>query len=208
MGSVRTIKAAGTYELEIRRSRFLCALRRVSTEEQAQAFIADRRRAHREATHNCTAYVLDDGRITRSNDDGEPAGTAGAPMLDALLRRNITDTVAVVTRYFGGVKLGAAGLTRAYRQAVNEAVDHLGLVTRLPAHTVTVTVDHGLAGRLTNDLHASGYAALATRYGEHVEIDLLIPADELDDFDVWVAAVTAGQARTSRGAIGFIELDA
>lgn len=203
-----TIRAAGEYELEIRRSRFICALDRASTEEEAQAFIEQRRRAHREATHNCTAYVVDGGRLTRSNDDGEPAGTAGTPMLDALLRRDVTDVVAVVTRYFGGVKLGAAGLTRAYRQAVNVAIDQVGLVTRRSAITITVEVEHTHAGRLSNDLHASGYVTIATRYGARAEFDVLVAVDDLDAFDSWIADVTAGQAATRRGEAGFLEADA
>jgi len=203
---MRTIKRPGVHELQIRRSRFVCALARVTTEEQAQEFIAGRRRAHRDATHNCTAYVLGEhGDITRGNDDGEPGGTAGRPMLEVLLRRELTGTVAVVSRYFGGVKLGAGGLVRAYGQAVTETIDQVGMVERRPVTTVTVRTDHGRAGRLTRDLHASPYTTAGARYGRSAEIDVIVPADELDAFDAWVAAAGGGHADTRRGATGHID---
>lgn len=204
---MRTIKRPGVHELEIRRSRFVCALARVTTESQAQEFIAGRRRTHHDATHNCTAYVLGEhGEITRSNDDGEPGGTAGRPMLEVLTRRSLTGTVAVVSRYFGGIKLGAGGLVRAYGQAVAETIDLVGLLERRPVITVTVLTDHGRAGRLSRDLHASPYTPAGSRYGRSAEIDVLVPAGELDAFDAWVAAAGGGHARTRRGAAGHIEV--
>jgi uncharacterized YigZ family protein len=200
---MRTIKQSGTHEIEIRRSRFVCALGRVRTEAQAQEFIAERRRAHRDASHNCTAYILGDhGEVTRNSDDGEPAGTAGLPMLEVLSRRELTGTVAVVTRYFGGIKLGAGGLIRAYGQAVSETIDLIGVVERRTVVTVTVTVEHARAGRLRRDLHARGYTPVDTRYGGHAEIDVVVPQADLRDFDAWVAAASGGHALTRRGATG------
>ncbi|MDN3356258.1 YigZ family protein [Actinomadura sp. DC4] len=204
---MRAIKGPGVHELEIRRSRFVCALARVTTEAQAQEFVAERRRVHHDATHNCTAYVLGEhGDLTRSNDDGEPGGTAGRPMLEVLLRRELTGTAAVVSRYFGGVKLGAGGLVRAYGQAVAAAVDLVGVVERRPVVTVTVTTDHARAGRLSRDLHASPYTPAGSRYGPAAELDVVVPEDELDAFDAWVAAAAGGRARTRRGASGHVEV--
>jgi len=123
-----TVAGTGVHEIEIRRSRFLCALAPVTSEEAAREVIAARKKADPAARHHCHAFVLGaDGRTQRSSDDGEPAGTAGTPMLEVLRRRELTDTVAVVTRYFGGVLLGAGGLIRAYGQAVSEAVDVVGV---------------------------------------------------------------------------------
>jgi uncharacterized YigZ family protein len=204
---MRTIKRPGVHELQVRRSRFVCALARVTTEAQAQEFIAGRRRTHHDATHNCTAYVLGEhGDITRAGDDGEPGGTAGRPMLEVLTRRELTGVVAVVSRYFGGVKLGAGGLVRAYGQAVARTVDLVGLVERRPVTTVTVVTDHGRAGRLSRDLHASPYALAGSRYGRSAEIDVLVPCGELDAFDAWVAAAGGGHARTRRGESGHVEV--
>jgi uncharacterized YigZ family protein len=205
---MRTIKHSGIHELQIRRSRFICALARVVTEEEAQAFIAERRRAHRDATHNCTAYVLGEhGQITRNSDDGEPAGTAGLPMLEVLARRGLTGVAAVVTRYFGGIKLGAGGLVRAYGQAVAETIDAVGVVERRPVVTVTVSVGHERAGRLQRDLHASPYPPAGTRYGDGVEIDVPVPETELTAFEAWAAAATGGQASTRRGARALIDVE-
>jgi uncharacterized YigZ family protein len=204
---MRTIKQAGVHELEIRRSRFVCALARVTTEAEAQEFVAGRRRTHHDATHNCTAYIIGEhGDLTRSNDDGEPGGTAGRPMLEVLARRHLTGTVAVVSRYFGGVKLGAGGLVRAYGQVVAETVDHVGVVERRPVLTVTVVADHALAGRLSRDLHASPYVPAGARYGREAEIDVVVPEEELVAFDAWLAAAGGGRARTRRGASGHIDV--
>jgi uncharacterized YigZ family protein len=205
---MRTIKHSGVHELEIRRSRFICALARVVTEEDAHAFIAERRRTHRDATHNCTAYVLGEhGEITRNSDDGEPAGTAGLPMLEVLARRGLTGVTAVVTRYFGGVKLGAGGLVRAYGQAVAETIDAVGMVERRPVVTVTVTVGHERAGRLQRDLHASPYPPTGARYGPRAEMDVAVPEEELAVFEAWVAAATGGQASLRRGARTLVDTD-
>jgi uncharacterized YigZ family protein len=207
-GDMRTIKQPGIREFEIRRSRFVCALGRVSTEREAQEFIAGRRREHRTATHNCTAYIL--GRhadITRNSDDGEPAGTAGLPMLEVLARRDLTGTVAVVSRYFGGVKLGAGGLIRAYGQVVAATIDAVGVVERRPVVTVTVTTDHARMGRLQRDLHSSAYMPGESRYGDEAEIDVVVPEAELDAFDAWVAAATGGHASIRRGACGHIDVE-
>lgn len=204
---MRTIRQSGVHELEIRRSRFICALARVTAEAQAKEFIAGRRKALHDARHHCTAYVLGEhGDITRSNDDGEPGGTAGLPMLEVLTRRELTDTVAVVSRYFGGIKLGAGGLVRAYGQVVAETIDLVGVVERRPVVTVTVLADHARAGRLSRDLHASPYALAGSRYGREAEIDVVVPEDELVAFEAWLAATAGGQVRTRRGAAGHVDV--
>jgi uncharacterized YigZ family protein len=204
---MRTIRQPGVHELEIRRSRFVCALARVTTEPQAQEFVAGRRRALHDASHHCTAYVLGaHGDITRSSDDGEPGGTAGRPMLEVLTRRGLTGTVAVVSRHFGGIKLGAGGLVRAYGQVVAETIDLVGVVERRPVITVTVLADHARAGRLTRDLHASPYTLAGSRYGRDAEIDVVVPEEELAAFEAWLAAAGAGQVRTRRGAPGHVDV--
>ncbi len=204
---MRTIRQPGVHEIEIRRSRFVCALARVAAESEAREFVAVRRRVHRGAGHHCIAYVLGEhGDITRADDDGEPGGTGGRPMLEVLTRRCLTGTVAVVSRYFGGVKLGAGGLLRAYGQVVAEAVDRVGVAERRAVRTVTVQVDHAYAGRLSRDLHASPYPPVASRYGRLAEIDVVVAEEDLDGFDAWVAAAGGGHARTRRGGYGHIDV--
>ena len=194
-GNMRTIRRGGEYEIEIKKSRFLCAMERVDSEEAARAFINERRKEHWNATHNCTAYVLgEDGTVQRSSDDGEPGGTAGVPMLEVLRHRGLTDTVAVVTRYFGGTKLGAGGLIRAYGNAVSATVDELGVLERRHLLVVDVLADHALGGRLESDLRSSEVTVREVAYEDRVRIEVALPEEELTDFEVRLAELTGGRA--------------
>ncbi|WP_298564264.1 YigZ family protein [Streptomyces luteogriseus] len=196
----RTVAAAGVHETEVNRSRFLCALAPAATEREAQDFIAAVRRQHADASHNCWAYVIGaDASVQKASDDGEPGGTAGVPMLQMLLRRDMRYVVAVVTRYFGGVKLGAGGLIRAYGGAVGEALDSLGTRTRRRYRLATVTVDHQRAGKLENDLRTGGREVRDVRYGEAVTIEIALPDADVDAFRSWLADATAGTAGFEAG---------
>jgi uncharacterized YigZ family protein len=191
----RTVTREGVHEIEINKSRFRCALAPAATEQEAQEFIQRIRREHATATHNCYAYVIGaEGAIQKANDDGEPGGTAGVPMLQMLLRREVRYVVAVVTRYFGGVKLGAGGLIRAYGGAVGEALDAIGTVTRKRFRLATVTVDHQRAGKLENDLRATGREVRNVRYAAEVTIEVGLPEADIDAFRAWLADTTAGTA--------------
>ncbi|MFF4170672.1 YigZ family protein [Streptomyces sp. NPDC001744] len=191
----RTPAREGVHETEINRSRFLCALAPVADEREAQEFVARVRAEHPTATHNCFAYVLGaDASVQKASDDGEPGGTAGVPMLQMLLRRDMRYAAAVVTRYYGGVKLGAGGLIRAYGGVVGEAIDALGTVTRQRFRLATVTVDHQRAGRLENDLRATGRAVRDVRYADAVTIEIGLPDADVPAFRAWLAAATAGAA--------------
>lgn len=119
-----TIKDEITNEIEIEKSRFICHLKRINTKEDADEFIQKINKLHYKATHNCYCYTLFNPNYQKCNDDGEPQGTAGIPMLDAIKKANINNIVAVVTRYFGGIKLGAGGLIRAYTNAVSQAISY------------------------------------------------------------------------------------
>lgn len=196
----RTVAREGVHEIEISKSRFLCSLAPAATEQEAQDFIRRVRGEHPTATHNCYAYVIGaDGGVQKASDDGEPGGTAGVPMLQMLLRREVRYVVAVVTRYYGGVKLGAGGLIRAYGGVVGEALDALGTVTRERFRLATVTVGHERAGRLENDLRATGRAVREVRYAEAVTIELGLPDADVDAFRAWLADATAGTATLELG---------
>lgn len=198
---MRTVRAAGTHELLIQRSRFLCAVAPVRTPAEATAFIETVRKEHWSATHNCTAFrVGPHGEHQRSSDDGEPAGTAGVPMLQVLVHREVTDTVAVVTRYFGGIKLGAGGLVRAYGRSVGEALDAVGTLALVTHTAVTVTVDHSMAGRLAHDLRSAGLEVTGTDYAARAVFHLIVPSAELPAFTERLAQVTAGAAVATVGA--------
>ncbi|GGT25956.1 YigZ family protein [Streptomyces kurssanovii] len=196
----RTVAREGVHETEINRSRFICALAPAATEEEAQAFVARIRREHPTATHNCFAYVVGaDAAVQKASDDGEPGGTAGVPMLQMLMRREMRYVAAVVTRYYGGVKLGAGGLIRAYGGVVGEALDTLGTVTRKRFRLATVTVDHQRAGKLENDLRATGRQVRDVTYTDTVSISVGLPDADVDAFRAWLADVTAGTAGLELG---------
>lgn len=196
----RTVARRGIHETEVNRSRFICALAPATTEEEAQAFVAAVRREHPTATHNCFAYVIGaEASVQKASDDGEPGGTAGAPMLQMLMRRDVRYVVAVVTRYYGGVKLGAGGLIRAYGGAVGEALDAVGTVTRQRYRLATIIVDHHRAGRLENELRATGRAVRDVRYAEIVTIGIGLPDADVDAFRAWLADTTAGTALLALG---------
>jgi uncharacterized YigZ family protein len=199
----RTISHPGSAELEIRKSRFICHLGRVTSDNDARAFIADRKKRYWDANHNCSAYVVGDrAEIQRTSDDGEPSGTAGVPMLNVLLKRELTDTVAVVTRYFGCTKLGAGGLIRAYGQSVSEAIAKVGIVVRKELSQVAVIASFEDAGRLEHALRADGREPDSVDYGEMVTIALTLDPAEVPDFDAWVAEQTSGRATVEpRGTV-------
>ncbi|MFF1371110.1 YigZ family protein [Streptomyces virginiae] len=195
-----TVAREGTHESEINRSRFLCSLAPAATEQEAQDFVARIRKEHPTASHNCFAYVVGaDASVQKASDDGEPGGTAGVPMLQMLMRRDIRYAVAVVTRYYGGVKLGAGGLIRAYGGVVGEALDELGTVTRRRYRLATVTVDHQRAGKIQNDLRSTGRTVVDLRYGADVEIEVALPEADLPAFEAWLADTTAGSAGLTLG---------
>lgn len=205
--TMRSIARDGSHELEIQRSRFLCSLARVETAEHAADAIAAIRKQHWDATHHCSAFRVGvNAEHQRSNDDGEPAGTAGIPMLEVLSRREITDTVAVVTRYYGGIKLGAGGLVRAYGQAVAEALDAVGTVRRIPHTTVEVTVDHPTAGKLDNELRNAGRRIAGVEYGTDVRLTVLVPTAQTASFGQWLADRTAGRAAVEVGPVVLIDV--
>ncbi|MEU6938926.1 YigZ family protein [Streptomyces rubiginosohelvolus] len=196
----RTVARAGVHGSEINRSRFLCSLAPAATEEEAQDFVARVRKEHPTASHNCFAYVIGaDASVQKASDDGEPGGTAGVPMLQMLMRREMRYVVAVVTRYYGGVKLGAGGLIRAYGGVVGEALDALGTLTRQRFRLATIHVDHQRAGKLENDLRATGRDVREVRYAEAVTMEIGLPDGDVEAFTAWLADTTAGTATLELG---------
>jgi uncharacterized YigZ family protein len=171
-----TTLAAGPdvrHELEIKRSRFITVLRRSGTEDDARDLVASLRREFHDARHHCSAFIIGPDRdVQRSSDDGEPSGTAGIPMLEALAKRetmpgvaDLSDVSAVVVRYFGGVLLGAGGLVRAYSESVSSALAAVSMVRRSRLRICSTAVPPASAGRLENDLRAAGFVMGNTSYG-------------------------------------------
>ena len=176
--SYLTVARSGTAEIEVKRSRFLCTVERVADEAAARAVVERLRKQHWDARHHCSAFVLGpSGDVQRSSDDGEPAGTAGAPMLEVLRGREVSDVVVVVTRWFGGVLLGAGGLVRAYGDAVRAGLDEVGTRRRVLVVEHELTVSHADAGRLESELRSRGIEVLDAAYAEQVTLRLGVRAD-------------------------------
>jgi len=200
----RRIAHDGSHEIEIRKSRFICTMSRVENDEDARAFIASLKKQYWDANHNCSAYIIGEtASIQRSSDDGEPSGTAGMPMLEVLRKTMLTDTVAVVTRYFGGTLLGAGGLIRAYGRAVSETIREIGIVERQFLTVVSVLADHAEGGRLHNALSASAFPEAEVNYeAGGVRFTLHLPEPDIDAFQQWLAETTNGQATaTTQGHV-------
>ena len=139
----KTIANDGIVEEEIKKSRFICHLKRISREEEGREYIAQIKKQHHKANHSCSAIIVgDDGQIKRSSDDGEPSGTAGVPMLTVLEKQGLTNVVAVVTRYFGGIKLGTSGLIVAYKAAAAEAIAAATIIEKTVDEDVTVMFEY------------------------------------------------------------------
>lgn len=201
-----TIAAALEHELVEKKSRFLARAVPVGTVAEADAVIAAVRKEHWDARHHCVALVVGThADQQRSSDDGEPSGTAGIPMLEVLRRRGLTDVVVVVTRYFGGIKLGAGGLVRAYSSATSEVLDRATLVRRTAAVTVTVDVPHTDAGRVQGVLRdwcAGNDAVVAdVTYAAEARFTLLVPPTALDAMDAALAEASAGRLVGVRGDV-------
>jgi uncharacterized YigZ family protein len=195
--SYLTVARDATAEIEVRRSRFLCTLRRVDDEEAARAVVAELRARHWDARHHCSAFVLGPrSELQRSSDDGEPAGTAGAPMLEVLRGAGVSDVAAVVTRWFGGTLLGAGGLVRAYGDAVRAALPEAGTRRRVLLTEMALEVGHAEAGRVESELRARGVSVLDVEYAATVR--LLLGATDPAALEVHVAALTGGTASAER----------
>jgi uncharacterized YigZ family protein len=218
--SAYTTLAAGPefrHEIEVKRSRFITVLRRADSEETARDLVSVLRREFHDARHHCSAFVLGPDRgIQRSNDDGEPSGTAGIPMLEALLKRETTpgtadlsDVSAVVVRYFGGILLGAGGLVRAYSESVSGALERAPLVRRRRLRICSASVPHSAAGRLENDLRASGFVMAETSYGaSDTVLRLAIPDDpaEISTASERLLSFTSGEVALVPGGTEWIDV--
>lgn len=195
----RTIASHGEAEIVVSRSRFLCELVRVEDELTARSVVDGVRRQHWDARHHCSAFILGPDRATeRSSDDGEPPGTGGAPMLEVLRGNEVSDVVAVVTRWFGGTMLGTGGLSRAYADAVRAALEATEVVERVEQELCEVTVDLAAAGRLEHELRSRGTNVLHIDYTDVATLSLALPAITVPVAEEIVAELTEGAAQLER----------
>jgi uncharacterized YigZ family protein len=190
-----TIAREGETELEVQGSRFRCTVARVGDEEGARSVLEQVRRRHWDAGHHCVAWVIGPERsIEHANDDGEPTGTGGAPMLELLRGRELSDVVAVVSRWFGGTLLGTGGLARAYAGALREGLDEVGQRERVLHDLCEVEVDIAAVGRLEHDLRSRGARVLGVEYTGEALLRFAVPPVARAVVDEIVAELTSGAA--------------
>lgn len=197
------------YEIEIKRSRFITLIGRVTDEDEARAFIDSARDRFPDARHHCSAYIYHvDGSnpVERSSDDGEPSGTAGKPMLDVLKGSGLLDICAVVVRYFGGIKLGAGGLVHAYGGAVSETMEQVTAVTRALRELYTLEVSHADAGCLEADLRNRGVDIVDTAYGQAVTFTVSVAPGGEEELTATLAALTQGEVAPNEAGTAWVEL--
>lgn len=194
MGKRIVIMKGGAAEYAVQRSRFIADTAAVKDEETAQAFLQEIKKKYYDARHHCYGWILEGGRRKKSGDDGEPSGTAGAPILAALERQGITDGLIVVTRYFGGIKLGTGGLTRAYAHAAAQGLAASTLAELQTLRRVAVTVAYPLFSPLENWLQKNEIRVADKSYAENVTLTLYLTSDATETVKKAVADLTAGQA--------------
>ncbi|HAU85313.1 MAG TPA: YigZ family protein [Lachnospiraceae bacterium] len=193
---VNIVYRGGQGEIVEKKSRFICTVLAVNTEDEAIVFIEKMRKQYWDATHNCFAYVIGERQqIQRCSDDGEPSGTAGRPMLDVLLGNKLSNAAVVVTRYFGGTLLGTGGLVRAYSKSTQVGLENSVVFEKCCGKQVSISTDYNGIGKLqyiaaTMELHT-----LDTEYTDKVVVKLLVPEDKLDEMDKKVTEATSGKAK-------------
>ncbi len=193
MEPYRTVRQEAADEFIEKKSRFIGAIRPVTTEEEAKAFIAEKKKTYWDATHNVYAYILREGQIRRYSDDGEPQGTAGIPVLDVLQKAGVTDCAVVVTRYFGGTLLGAGGLVRAYAHGASIAIAAGQPIEMRPCTIAAITCDYGQYGNMERLLPTVGAVIEDTSFTDVVRIRFHLEDEALPHLQKELTELTAGQ---------------
>ncbi len=192
---MKIVYEGGQGEIIEKKSRFICTVRKIATEEEALEFVNEIKKKYWDARHNCMAYVLGDrNEIARFSDDGEPQGTAGKPMLDVITVKDIHNVAVVVTRYFGGILLGTGGLIRAYQSAVNEGLANSVIIERFDGVKYSVITDYNGMGKIQYIINMEGYHLLDTIYTDNVEMIVVVENDKCQAFENKITEATAARA--------------
>lgn len=197
---MKTVYYGGEGEIIEKKSRFIATVRPVTSEEEAVSFINEMKKKYWDAKHNCSAFVIGDHmEISRCSDDGEPAQTAGRPMLDVLLKEEIHNVAVVVTRYFGGTLLGTGGLVRAYQKATQEGLAASVIIDKLPGRKLTIGTDYTGLGKIQYLIGKENLTTIDTVYTDQVEIIVMVPRELQAGFEKEIIEATSGNARISWG---------
>ncbi|GEN33396.1 MULTISPECIES: YigZ family protein [Aneurinibacillus] len=201
-----TVRPEGQTEIEINRSRFISYVKRVTTQEEAVAFIQEIKKKHWDATHNCSAYIVGEhDQFQKMDDDGEPSGTAGKPILEVIKKKGLKDTAIVVTRYFGGIKLGAGGLIRAYGKSASAGVRAAGIVERILTREHHFSFDYTFLGKVENELNAREYRIVGIQYLDRVTVTVGEEEGKEEPLKELITNLTSGQAEWTPGDLVYIE---
>ncbi|MCR2802361.1 YigZ family protein [Paenibacillus soyae] len=191
----KTVRTEANKEIVIKKSRFIGHAKPVESEDEAVAFIDEIKRLHRAATHNCSAYVVGErDQFQKASDDGEPSGTAGKPILEVIKNKGLKNVAVVVTRYFGGIMLGAGGLVRAYTDGAVAGIEAADEIEMVLHREVRITVDYTWYGKLENEWRGRGTKLGGTEFTDNVTVLCLPEEPEADAFVAWMTDVTQGQA--------------
>ena len=197
---MKAVYSGGVGEIVEKKSRFIATVRPVASEEEAVAFISETKKKYWDARHNCSAFVIGDHmEISRCSDDGEPAQTAGRPMLDVLLKEEIHNVAVVVTRYFGGTLLGTGGLVRAYQKATQEGLAASTIIDKQPGKKLTIGTDYVGLGKIQYLIGKENLTTIDTIYTDQVEIIVMVPSELQTKIEKDVIEATSGNARISWG---------
>ena len=198
----RTLYEGGEGEIIEKKSRFIATVRKIETEEEALTFIAEMKKKYWDATHNCYAFVAGENQqLQRCSDDGEPNGTAGRPMLDVLLREDIHNVAVVVTRYFGGTLLGTGGLVRAYQKATQEGLANSVIIMKQKGSLLQIKTDYTGLGKIQYILAQQGITLVDSIYTDKVELQVMVPVEQLDVLQKEITEGTNGTAGFEQGEI-------
>lgn len=196
----RTVRKEASQEVVIKRSRFIGYAKPVSSEEEAVAFIEEIKRLHRQATHNCSAYMVGErDQFQKASDDGEPSGTAGKPILEVIKNKGLKNVAVVVTRYFGGIMLGAGGLVRAYTDGAVAGIEAAEEIEYVLHQEVRITLDYTWYGKLENELRNKGTRLGTVDFTDQVSVVCLPEAEQAEKFVEWAIDFTQGKAQIELG---------
>ncbi|MCL2425411.1 MAG: YigZ family protein [Oscillospiraceae bacterium] len=195
MTNYLTVPAAGEAELIEKKSRFIGHISPVSTLECANSFLEEIRSKHKKANHNCFGFILREGGVERMSDDGEPKGTAGPPILEVIRRENITDVAIVVTRYFGGVMLGAGGLIRAYAGSAKLAIDKVGIAEMCLCHDLVLSIPYPLYEQVAKLIESHPVQVLGTDFASDVAMNIRLRVEEVAKIEIALSELSAGKIK-------------
>lgn len=205
---LKIVQKGGIGEVVEKKSRFIAQVFPIETEDEALAFLAQVRKKHYDARHNCFAYVLGEKNETeRCSDDGEPSGTAGRPMLEVITGRGIHDVLVVVTRYFGGTLLGTGGLVRAYSAAVKAGLENSTIVEKCRGYSVKIKTDYNNLGKIQYVAAEMEIPEEHSEYGEMVELVYTVPEEKVPAFEREITEKTGGKGKIDRGDKAWIYLN-